>query len=139
MGSKRYVNAKALLITADSGGSNASRSRLWKAELQKFADETAMTIHVRHFPPGTIKWNKIEHRLFSFISKNWRGKPLLSRAAVVNLIAHTRTKTGLAVRAALDERRYETGRKVSEGEMAALNVEREAFHGEWNYRITPNR
>lgn len=137
MGSKRYANARELLITADSGGSNANRSRLWKVELQKLADDLKMTIRVRHFPPGTSKWNKIEHRLFSFISKNWRGKPLLSRAAVVHLIANTRTKTGLNVKACLDGHRYETGRKVSDTEMEAVRLVRESFHGEWNYRIEP--
>jgi hypothetical protein len=135
MGRKRYPAAEELTITADSGGSNASRSRLWKAELQKLADELRMTIHVRHFPPGTSKWNKIEHRLFSFISRNWRGTPLLSRAAVVNLIAHTKTNTGLTVRACVDENTYETGRKVSDEEMASLHLIRESFHGEWNYRV----
>lgn len=137
MGSKRYAKAKELLITADSGGSNAHRSRLWKAELQKFADETKMTIHVRHFPPGTSKWNKIEHRLFSCISRNWRGKPLLSRASVVNLIANTKTKTGLSVQAVVDENKYQTGRKITDEEMASLNLIVESFHGEWNYRIEP--
>jgi len=137
MGSKRYPHAKELTITADSGGSNANRSRLWKVELQNLADELKITIHIRHFPPGTSKWNKIEHRLFSFISRNWRGKPLLSRAAVVNLIANTKTKTGLTVQAVLDENTYETGRKVTDEEMASLNLIRESFHGEWNYRIEP--
>jgi len=135
MGRKRYVNAKELLITADSGGSNASRSRLWKKELQQLANTLKITIHVRHFPPGTSKWNKVEHRLFSFISQNWRGKPLLSRSAVVNLIANTKTKTGLTVKAILDENDYETGVKVSDEEMESLNLVRESFHGEWNYKI----
>jgi len=137
MGRYRYPKTAELMITADCGGSNANRSRLWKVELQTFADETKMTIHVRHFPPGTSKWNKIEHRLFSFISRNWRGKPLLSRAAVVNLIANTKTKTGLTVKAVLDENHYETGVKVSEKEMESVNLKRESFHGEWNYRIEP--
>jgi hypothetical protein len=139
MGSKRYPKAKELLITADCGGSNGNRSKLWKVELQKLADEVKMTIHVRHFPPGTSKWNKIEHRLFSFISHNWRGQPLLTRAAVVNLIANTKTKTGLQVQAVLDENRYEKGRKVSDAEIASLNLAKESFHGEWNYRIAPKK
>lgn len=137
MGGERYEKATELMATADCGGSNSNRSRLWKVELQKLADETGMTIHVRHFPPGTSKWNKIEHRLFSFISQNWKGKPLLSRAAVVNLIANTKTRTGLTVRACLDENRYATSRKVSDAEMASLNLTRESFHGDWNYRIAP--
>jgi hypothetical protein len=137
MGSKRYPDARELMITADSGGSNANRSRLWKAELQNLADELKMTIHVRHFPPGTSKWNKIEHRLFSFISRNWRGKPLLSRASVVNLIANTKTNAGLTVLVEMDENHYETGRKVTDKEMESLNLTRESFHGEWNYRIEP--
>ncbi len=137
LGRKRYPKAEELMITADCGGSNSNRSRLWKVELQKFADKTNLAIHVRHFPPGTSKWNKIEHRLFSFIARNWRGKPLLSRAAVVNLIANTKTKTGLKVKACLDENIYETGIKVSKAEMDALNITKESFHGEWNYTIAP--
>ena len=137
MGRKRYPKAEELMITADCGGSNAHRSRLWKVELQSLADELKLTIHVRHFPPGTSKWNKIEHRLFSFISQNWRGKPLISRAAIVNLIANTKTTTGLTVKAMLDENNYETGRKVSDEEMNTLNLSRESFHPEWNYRIEP--
>ena len=137
MGKKRYPDAKELLITADCGGSNGNRSRLWKVELQKLADELKMILHVCHFPPGTSKWNKIEHRLFSFISRNWRGKPLLTRATVVSLIAHTTTKTGLTVKAVLDENQYETGKKVSKEEMASLNLAGEPFHPEWNYQIAP--
>ena len=137
MGRTRYPKAKELMITADCGGSNGNRNKLWKVELQKLADELRMVLSVRHFPPGTSKWNKIEHRLFSFISRNWRGKPLLTRATVVNLIAHTRTKTGLTVKATLDTNKYETGKKVSDAEIASLNLIGESFHPEWNYRIVP--
>ena len=137
MGRRRYPGVQALLITADGGGSNGSRTRLWKAELQKFADEIRITIHVRHFPPGTSKWNKIEHKMFCFISQNWRGRPLLSRATVVNLIAHTKTKYGLKIQAVLDKNTYDTGRKVSDEEMNALHLKQESFHGEWNYRLEP--
>jgi len=137
MGKKRYPKAKELTITADCGGSNGNRNKLWKVELQKLADESKMILHVRHFPPGTSKWNKIEHRLFSFISRNWRGKPLLTLAMVVNLIAHTKTQTGLTVKAMLDKNKYKTGTKVSDAEMASLNLTGESFHPEWNYRIAP--
>lgn len=137
MGMTRYPNAKELLITADCGGSNANRSRLWKIELQKLSDAFHLTIHVRHFPPGTSKWNKIEHRLFSFISKNWRGQPLIDRATVVNLIARTTTTAGLTVQAVLDENTYQIGQKISDAEMNALNLIGESFHPEWNYRIEP--
>lgn len=137
MGRERYPEAREIMITADCGGSNANRSKLWKVELQNLADELLMTIHVRHFPPGTSKWNKIEHRLFSFISSNWRGRPLIDRATVVNLIANTKTKTGLTVQAVLDENMYETGRKVSKKELEAVNLIQELFHGEWNYRVEP--
>jgi len=137
MGMTRYPEAAKLMITADCGGSNAHRSKLWKVELQKFADETHLTIHVRHFPPGTSKWNKIEHRLFSVISRNWRGQPLVDRTTVVNLIAQTKTKTGLTVQAMLDENEYAVGRKISDAELAAVNLKTESFHGEWNYRIVP--
>jgi len=137
MGSERYPDATELLITADCGGSNGRRSRLWKRSLQELSDETGLAIHVRHFPPGTSKWNKIEHRLFSFISRNWRGQPLLDRATVVNLIAHTKTKTGLTVRATMDENVYVTGVKVSDAEFAAIKITTDAFHGEWNYTIGP--
>lgn len=137
MGKTRYPQAKEIMITADSGGSNNRRSRLWKVELQTLADELKLTIHVTHFPPGTSKWNKIEHRLFSFISKNWRGQPLIDRATVVNLIAATTTKTGLTVKAVLDENQYATGKKISDETMATLHLQPESFHGEWNYRIKP--
>ena len=137
MGSERYPQAQRLLITADGGGSNGSRARLWKVELQKLADEIGMPITVSHFPPGTSKWNKIEHRLFSFISQNWRGKPLISHEVIVNLIAATTTSTGLKVRAELDTAAYPVGQKVSEQEIAAVNLYRDSFHGEWNYTISP--
>ena len=137
MGSERYPQAQRLLITADGGGSNASRTRLWKVELQKLADELGMPITVSHFPPGTSKWNKIEHRLFSFISQNWRGKPLISHEVIVNLIAATTTATGLKVRAELDTTAYPLGQKVSQQEIAAVNLRRDSFHGEWNYTISP--
>jgi len=139
MGKARYPHATELLLTADCGGSNSARSKLWKVALQKFANETSLTIMVRHFPPGTSKWNKIEHRLFSMITKNWRGRPLDSLATIVNLIGNTKTKTGLTVRAMLDENAYEKGIKVSDAELAAVNLTRDAFHGEWNYSITPTR
>lgn len=137
MGSERYPQAQRLLITADGGGSNGSRTRLWKVELQKLADELGMPITVSHFPPGTSKWNKIEHRLFSFISQNWRGKPLISHEVIVNLIAATTTATGLKVRAALDTTAYPVGQKVSAQEIAAVNLRRDSFHGEWNYTVFP--
>ena len=137
MGKARYPHARKLLITADCGGSNGSRTRLWKVALQHFADEWQLPIHVRHFPPGTSKWNKIEHRLFCFITQNWRGRPLLSRATVVNLIANTTTRQGLTIRALVDEHFYETGKKVADEELAALKLKPEAFHGEWNYHLLP--
>jgi hypothetical protein len=137
MGKKRYPNATELLITADGGGSNNHRSRLFKAELQKFANALKLAIKVRHFPPGTSKWNKIEHRLFSMISKNWRGKPLVSLATIVNLIAATTTTTGFTVTAVIDDGEYPIGLKVSDEEFAALNLMRDDFHGEWNYTIYP--
>jgi len=137
LGRARYPNSTDLLITADGGGSNGSRIRLWKIELQKLANETGLTIHVRHFPPGTSKWNKIEHRMFSFITKNWRGKPLLDRATIINLISNTTTKTGLQVYAAIDEHSYPKGIKISDEELATVNLHREDFHGEWNYQIAP--
>jgi hypothetical protein len=139
MGKKRYPRAKRLMITADGGGSNGYRVRLWKVELQKLADELKIPITVCHMPPGTSKWNKIEHRLFSFISINWRGKPLRTYRTVVQLIAATTTDTGLTVRAELDENKYPKGIKVSDAQMAALNVSRHAFHGDWNYTISPVR
>ena len=137
LGSRRYPEATMLTITADCGGSNGKRTRLWKTELQRLADQTGLAIQVRHFPPGTSKWNKIEHRLFSFISQNWRGRPLVSRQVIVNLIGATTTRTGLEVYARLDERSYPRDVKVSGAELAAVNLERHDFHPEWNYTIKP--
>jgi transposase len=137
-GRRIYPHAKTILITADGGGSNGWRLRLWKLELQKFSDQAAMDISVCHFPPGTSKWNKIEHRLFSFISSNWRGEPLRDYETIVNLIAGTSTAKGLKVTCRLDRRKYATGRKVSDEEMQRVNLERNKFHGEWNYLIKPN-
>jgi len=137
MGQPLYPDATRLLITADAGGSNGYRLRLWKLELQKLADETGLEVAVCHFPPGTSKWNKIEHRLFSAITQNWRGKPLVSHAVVVNLIGATTTKTGLKVRSELDKGRYPTGRTVSDAELEALHVRKESFHGDWNYALLP--
>jgi hypothetical protein len=137
MGSQVYPKAKRILITADGGGSNGSRCRLWKVELQRFADESGLAISVCHFPPGTSKWNKIEHRMFCHITENWRGRPLVSREVVVNLIGHTTTKTGLTIRSALDENSYPTGREVTEQQMENLAIKRDKFHGEWNYTIRP--
>lgn len=137
MGRPRYPEADELTITADCGGSNGARVRLWKLELQKFADATGLTIHVRHYPPGTSKWNKVEHRLFCHITQNWRGRPLSDRLAVVELIGATTTRAGLKVECALDHRTYEKGVKVSDAEMAALNLTGEDFHPEWNYSIRP--
>ena len=137
MGQGAYPGAHQLLITADSGGSNGSRVRLWKVELQKLSDETGLEILVCHLPPGTSKWNKIEHRLFSFISQNWRGKPLVSHQVIVDLIAATTTKTGLKVRAEVDRNLYPAGTKISKKEVAALSLQRDQFHGEWNYTIRP--
>jgi len=137
MGREAYPEAKKLLITADSGGSNGARVRLWKQELQRLADETGLEISVCHLPPGTSKWNKIEHRLFSFISQNWRGKPLVSHEVIVNLIAATTTKNGLCVRAELDPQKYPAGVKVSKKAMSEIRIERDEFHGEWNYTILP--
>ena len=139
MGRKRYRRAKRLMITADGGGSNGYRVRLWKIEIQKLADELKLPITVCHLPTGTSKWNKIEHRLFSFITMNWRGKPLRSYRAIVQLIAATTTKTGLKVRAELDENNYPKGVKVSDEQMAVVNLSRHSFHGDWNYTISPNR
>jgi transposase len=138
MGKALYPGAKELLITADGGGSNGSRVRLWKLELQRLADELSIPIRISHFPPGTSKWNKIEHRLFSFISLNWRGKPLVSHEVIVNLIAATTTRRGLTVRAELDPTLYPKGVKVSDEEFAAICLTRDEFHGEWNYVITPS-
>ena len=137
MGSKRYPNAKELLIAADGGGSNGSRSRLWKAALQTLANRIGLKLRVCHFPPGTSKWNKIEHRMFSHITQNWRGKPLVSHEVIVQLIAHTTTTAGLKVRAALDRRLYPTGEKVSRTEFENIQLKRADFHGDWNYAIQP--
>jgi transposase len=137
MGQPLYPEAQRLLITADAGGSNGSRLRLWKVELQKLADETGLRIVVCHFPPGTSKWNKIEHRLFSYISQNWRGKPLRSFQTIVNLIAATTTATGLKVHAELNQAAYQAGIKVSDHEMAKLKLRRDPFHGDWNYELLP--
>src|SRR5437588_3820144 len=139
MGRQRYPDARELTITADCGGSNGARVRLWKLELQKLADETGLVIHVHHYPPGTSKWNKIEHRLFCHITQNWRGRPLTDRLAVVELIGATTTKTGLKVDCALDTRTYQKGIKVSNAEMKALNITGDRFHPEWNYKITPRQ
>lgn len=127
------------LITADAGGSNSARQRLWKWELQKFADETGWALSVCHFPPGTSKWNKVEHRLFSFISSNWRGEPLRDYETIVNLIARTTTAKGLQVTCRLDRRKYATGRRISDDDMQSINLERYRFHGDWNYVIRPHR
>jgi hypothetical protein len=139
MGKKRHPKARRLMITADGGGSNGYRVRLWKVELQKLADELKLPITVCHLPPGTSKWNKIEHRLFSFITINWRGKPLRSYRTIVQLIAATTTDTGLKVRAELDENKYPKGVKVSDAQLAAVNLSRHSFHGDWNYTIAPRR
>ncbi len=137
MGKKYYKTPKRILITADGGGSNGSRVKLWKVELQKLANELSMEISVCHFPPGTSKWNKIEHRLFSFISQNWRGKPLVSHQVIVNLISSTKTKAGLKVECQLDENSYKKGIKISDEELKEINLIRDDFHGEWNYTIFP--
>lgn len=134
-----YQNSGVLLITADSGGSNGARLRLWKMELQKLADETGLVIGVCHFPPGTSKWNKVEHRLFSFISSNWKGQPLQDYETVVQLIAHTTTAKGLSVVCRLDRRKYPVGRKVSKEEMDSIELKPNKFHGEWNYQILPRK
>jgi hypothetical protein len=137
MGKRVYPSAKELLITADGGGSNGVRVRLWKVVLRKLSDELGLTIHMRHFPPGTSKWNKIEHRMFCHITENWRARPLTDHLTVVNLISHAGTSKGLTIQAELDESQYETGKKVSDEEMAKLRITRCAFHGEWNYSFTP--
>jgi Rhodopirellula transposase DDE domain len=139
MGKKRHPKAKRLMITADGGGSNGYRVRLWKVELQKLADELKLPITVCHLPPGTSKWNKIEHRLFSFITINWRGKPLRTYRTIVQLIAATTTDAGLKVRAELDENKYPKAVKVSDAQLAAINLSRHSFHGDWNYTIGPTR
>jgi hypothetical protein len=138
VGQARYGLSSRLLITADGGGSNGSRVRLWKLELQRLADETGLRISVCHFPPGTSKWNKIEHRLFSFITQNWRGKPLVSYAVILSLIAATTTATGLTVESVLDTTLYARGRKVTDEDLATIQIERDEFHGEWNYTISPH-
>jgi len=137
VGSHAYPNAQELLVTADGGGSNGSRVRLWKLELQGLADEIGIPIRVSHFPPGTSKWNKIEHRLFSFITMNWRGEPLISHEVMLNLIANTKTKTGLSVRTELDPREYPKGIKITDADFASINLVRDDFHGDWNYSIYP--
>ena len=139
MGSKRYPRARELMITADGGGSNSSRSRLWKLALQRLADRLEMKLTVCHFPPGTSKWNKIEHRLFSYITSNWRGQPLLTRQAIVEMIGRTTTTKGLTVHAALDANIYPTGQKVSDQQMAQLRITPSEFHGEWNYTVKPKK
>jgi len=139
MGRRRFPGATRLMVTADGGGSNSSRSRLWKVALQDLANELNLELEVCHFPPGTSKWNKIEHRLFCFITKNWRGRPLTTYQTIVNLIGSTTSKTGLTVRAALDTNDYPTGRKVSKKQLAAVNCTPAEFHGEWNYTIRPNK
>ena len=137
MGSRVYPKAKRLLITAEGGGSNSSRCRLWKVELQRLADETGLRISVCHFPPGTSKWNKLEHRMFCHITETWRGRPLVSREGVVNLIGHTTTTTGLVIQSALDDHSYPTGREVTAEQMESLALKQEKFHGEWNYTLRP--
>lgn len=139
MGQRRFPRATELLITADGGGSNSHRSRLWKVSLQGLANKLGLVLHVCHFPPGTSKWNKIEHRLFSFITQNWRGKPLVSHQAIINLIANTKTRKGLIVRAALDTNQYELKIKVRDEELARVNLKRHKFHGDWNYTISPHK
>ncbi len=139
MGAARFPRARELAITADGGGSNSCRSRLWKVALQGLADATGLVLRVLHFPPGTSKWNKVEHRLFCHITQNWRGKPLVSREAIVSLIGGTTTSTGLTVRAALDTERYATGIKVSDEELAAVQLTPHEFHGDWNYAIKPRK
>ena len=139
MGRQRYPQARELTITADCGGSNGARVRLWKVELQKLADETGLVLHVHHYPPGTSKWNKIEHRLFCHITQNWRGRPLTDRVAIVELIGATTTKAGLKVECVLDTRTYEKGIKVRDAEMAVLDITGDPFHPEWNYTIKPRR
>ena len=138
-GSKNYGQAKELLICADAGESNGYRSSLWKRELQKLANEIKIKTSVRHFPPGTSKWNKIEHRLFSSVTINWRGKPLVSYQVIVQLIAATKTRSGLTVKAYMYKRKYKKGIKVSKDELQRMSIEKEDFHGEWNYSIRPQK
>lgn len=137
MGRKRFPRAESLMVTADAGGSNGLRSRLWKVTLQRLANVTGLTIHVSHFPPGTSKWNKIEHRLFCFITNNWRGRPLVSYKVIVDLIAGTKNRKGLRVMAALDENSYETGVKITDDELKLVKMSPDPFHGDWNYKIRP--
>jgi hypothetical protein len=137
MGREAYPAARQLLVTADSGGGNGSRVQLWKLELQKLADETGLEISVCHFPPGTSKWNCIEHRLLSFVTKNWRGQPLVSHEVIVSLIAATTTRTGLRVQSQLDIGHYPKGIKVGKKEFASIQIHQDTFHGEWNYAISP--
>ena len=137
MGKEQYEGSKKIYITADGGGSNSTRGRLWKTELQKLATETGLEISVSHFPPGTSKWNKIEHRLFSYISKNWRAKPLISIEVIVNLIANTTTEKGLKVKAKVDKKQYNKGVKISDEELEDIRIDRNNFRGEWNYIISP--
>ena len=137
MGQKHFASSKKLFITADGGGSNSSRSRLWKKELQLFANDTGLEITVSHYPPGTSKWNKIEHRLFSYISMNWKAKPLINVQFVVDLIAATTTTKGLIVKSKLDSKLYEKGEKIPDKELEKIHLTKDAFHGEWNYNIAP--
>ena len=139
VGKKRYPDADKVFITADAGGSNGYRSHVWKYELQRLADKLDLSIHVSHFPPGTSKWNKIEHRLFSFISINWRGRPLRTYETIISLIGNTTNGAGLVVRARLDRRRYPTGKKISAKQLRELEIERDGFHGDWNYVIHPRK
>ncbi len=139
MGKESHADATKLLITADGGGSNGSRVRLWKTELQRLADELNLEISVCHFPPGTSKWNKIEHRMFSYISQNWRGKPLVSIETIINLIGSTKTKKGLTIKTSVDTKEYTKGTKITDEEIEALSLRREQFHGEWNYTLYPQK
>ena len=139
MGRSAYPRGMSQLIVAVGGGSNGSRVRLWKWELQRLADAMGLTVHVCHFPPGTSKWNKIEHRLFAFITRNWRGRPLLTLATIVNLIASTRTRSGLTVRCIVDRHRYPKQVKITDEQMASIRLTPDAFHGDWNYAIKPHR
>jgi Rhodopirellula transposase DDE domain len=139
MGKPVYRKAKELLIMADSGGSNGVHSRLWKVSVQKLADELGLSVTVCHFPPGTSKWNKIEHRMFCYITQNWRGRPLVSQAVIVNLIGGTKAESGLRIEAELDPSPYKKGIKVTDEELASVNIHKDSFHGEWNYTIRPSK
>ena len=139
MGEKRYPRAKELMITADGGGSNGSRCRLWKVALQELSIQMGLPIRVSHFPPGTSKWNKIEHRMFCHITQNWRGQPLISHDVIINLIANTTTQKGLKIRAELDRGEYPTGIEVTDEQLNALHIKRDKFHGDWNYSLLPGR